>query len=217
VKLSLKLYGIILVVSVALIVLVPLYVVLTAQNKKTISDVTTEMYTSQINGALEVLKEYVGNEYGKLSLKDGQLVDENGKPVKDRFEVVDKISKQMNVVATIFQTEGDDFRRVSTSIRKDDGTRAVGTFLGKESAAYKPITQKQRYVGSAKILGKDYFTGYDPILDDRGNVIGILFVGVPQEQVNELILSGNRNFLKNMLIVAAIVLVIAIVIGYLFV
>ncbi|WP_448521819.1 Cache 3/Cache 2 fusion domain-containing protein, partial [Pseudothermotoga sp.] len=194
-RLSLRIYGIILVVAVTLIGVVPLFVATSSQNKRTISSVTGEMYIHQINGALEVLKEYVKSEYGTLSLKDGQLVDKDGKPIKDRFEVVDKISKQMNVVATIFQAEGDDFKRVSTSVRKDDGTRAVGTFLGKESAAYKPITQKQRYVGPAKILGKDYFTGYDPIFDERGNVIGILFVGVPQQRVNEIISAGNRDFL----------------------
>ncbi|WP_448517413.1 methyl-accepting chemotaxis protein, partial [Pseudothermotoga sp.] len=216
-RLSLRIYGIIFVVAVTLIGVVPLFVATSSQNKRTISSVTGEMYIHQINGALEVLKEYVKSEYGTLSLKDGQLVDKDGKPIKDRFEVVDKISKQMNVVATIFQAEGDDFKRVSTSVRKDDGTRAVGTFLGKESAAYKPITQKQRYVGPAKILGKDYFTSYDPIFDERGNVIGILFVGVPQQRVNEIISAGNKTFLRNALIVTAIAVAASIVIGYLFV
>jgi methyl-accepting chemotaxis protein len=104
----------------------------------------------------------------------------------------------------------------STSVRRDDGTRAVGTFLGKESAAYKPITQRQRYLGRAKILGKDYFTCYDPILDERGNVIGILFVGIPEQKVNEIISAGNRVFLRNGLIVSGIAVAASIVIGYFF-
>lgn len=216
-RLSLRVYGIIFVVAVTFIAALPLFVATSSQNKTTISNVSEQLYLQQINGALEVLKEYVKVEYGTLSLKDGQLVDKDGKPIKDRFEVVDKISKQMDVVATIFQVEGDDFRRVSTSIRRDDGTRAVGTFLGKESAAYKPITQRQRYLGEAKILGKDYFTCYDPILDERGNVIGILFVGIPEQKVNEIISAGNRVFLRNAIIVAAITVVAAVVIGYLFV
>jgi len=216
-RLSLRVYGIILVVAVTFITAGPLFVVTSSQNKRLISNISEQMYLQQINGALEVLKEYVKVEYGTLSLKDGQLVDKDGKPIKDRFEVVDKISKQMDVVATIFQVEGDDFRRVSTSIRRDDGTRAVGTFLGKESAAYKPITQRQRYLGRAKILGKDYFTCYDPILDERGNVIGILFVGIPEQKVNEIISAGNRVFLRNGLIVFVIAVAASIVIGYFFV
>ncbi|WP_448531756.1 methyl-accepting chemotaxis protein, partial [Pseudothermotoga sp.] len=216
-SLSMRVYGIILVVAVTFIAAVPLFVVTSSQNKTTISNISEQMYLQQINGALEVLKEYVKVEYGTLSLKDGQLVDKDGKPIKDRFEVVDKISKQMDIVATIFQVEGDDFRRVSTSIRRDDGTRAVGTFLGKESAAYKPITQRQRYLGRAKILGKDYFTCYDPILDERGNVIGILFVGIPEQKVNEIISAGNRVFLRNGLIVSGIAVAASIVIGYFFV
>ncbi|HPP70907.1 MAG TPA: Cache 3/Cache 2 fusion domain-containing protein, partial [Pseudothermotoga sp.] len=216
-KPSLKFYGILLVFLILAVALIPFGLTAVKQNEKTNASISNQMYENMLNGAIEVLKEYVRYEYGSLRLQDSQLVDKDGKPIKDRFDVVDKISKQMNVVATIFQVQGDDFLRISTSIRKNDGSRAVGTFLGKDSAAYKPIMQKQRYLGQAKILGKDYATGYDPILDEKGNLVGILFVGVPQEQVNAIILQAKDNFVKTTTIMTAILSVVTFLIGYSFV
>ncbi|MFN4191228.1 MAG: Cache 3/Cache 2 fusion domain-containing protein, partial [Pseudothermotoga sp.] len=216
-KASLRFYGILLVLVIVLIAVIPLIFVATNQNQRVASSISNQMYENMLNGALEVLKEYVKYEYGTLRLQNSQLVDKDGKAIKDRFEVVDKISKQMNVVATIFQAQNDDFIKIATSIRKDDGTRAVGTYLGKDSAAYRPIVQKQRYLGQAKILGKDYATGYDPIVDENNNVIGILFVGVPQQTINTLVSRAKSDFVRNTLIVTAVLIGIAIIIGMVFV
>ncbi|MGB9790943.1 MAG: Cache 3/Cache 2 fusion domain-containing protein, partial [Thermotoga caldifontis] len=216
-KLSLKALGIFFVVAIAAVSMVPLVLVASKANSRVVNDVAQQMYLNTLDGALNVLKEYVKTEYGTLRLVNNTLVDKDGKPIRDRFEVVDKISQQMNIAATIFQREGDDFLRVSTSIRKDDGSRAVGTFLGKDSAAYKPLMQKQRYVGAAKILGKDYATAYEPVLDEYGNIIGVLFVGVPKAKIDEIISKDNQAFLRNISVTAGTALVVAIVFGYMFV
>jgi Single cache domain 3 len=39
------------------------------------------------------------------------------------------------------------------------------------------INKGEAYYGEATILGKPYDTGYEPIKDTAGNVIGIYFVG----------------------------------------
>jgi hypothetical protein len=39
------------------------------------------------------------------------------------------------------------------------------------------IKEGEAYYGDATILGKSYVTGYDPIRDASGNVIGIYCVG----------------------------------------
>ncbi|MEJ5230029.1 MAG: Cache 3/Cache 2 fusion domain-containing protein, partial [Pseudothermotoga sp.] len=203
-KMSLKWY--VLILSVLLIVApVVLFFFTALRNTQNVTfQITEKMYKDKLNGAVEILREYAKYEYGTLRLQDSQLVDKDGKPIKDRFEAVDRISKQMNVVATIFQVQGDDFLRISTSVKKDDGTRAVGTYLGKDSAAYKPVVQKQRYIGEAKILGKDYATCYDPILDERGNVIGIFFVGTPKGEIDTLVLKARNDFLQNSILLIAI-------------
>ena len=38
------------------------------------------------------------------------------------------------------------------------------------------IKKGEAYYGEATILGKPYVTGYDPIKDASGNVIGIYYV-----------------------------------------
>lgn len=40
-------------------------------------------------------------------------------------------------VATIFKRQGDDFLRIATSLKKEDGTRAVGTTLDRNHPAYQ--------------------------------------------------------------------------------
>ena len=41
--------------------------------------------------------------------------------------MVDEITDKLGVVATVFVREGNDFRRITTSIKTADGNRAVGT------------------------------------------------------------------------------------------
>ena len=106
------------------------------------------------------------------------LLASGGTMLNNNFTAVGNFTDLTGDVATVFVRDGDDFVRISTSLLKEDGTRAIGTYLGKEkSPAYKPIMNKQTYIGNAKLFGKDYITVYAPILDDEQNVIGILFIG----------------------------------------
>jgi methyl-accepting chemotaxis protein len=92
---------------------------------------------------------------------------------------VDEVKRLVGGTATIFR--GD--MRVSTNVMKEDGTRAVGIPLAR-NAAYETVLEKgQPYRGKADILGKPFFTGYDPIKDASGKTIGILFVGIPESDV----------------------------------
>jgi methyl-accepting chemotaxis protein len=119
-----------------------------------------------------------------------ELLEEKGKPqvvngklqfgdyvVNGNYEVVDKLVDIAGGTATIFL--GDT--RVSTNVKKDDGTRAVGTPL---IGVAKEITidRVQPYRGEADILGVPYFTAYDPIVDSGGRAFGVLYVGVKQEE-----------------------------------
>ena len=93
------------------------------------------------------------------------------------FKQVDEFSDATGGVATVFAKKGDDFVRVTTSLKTEAGERAVGTFLGKEHPAYQVILSGQTYLGRAKLFGKDYMTKYVPVRAKDGSVIGILFVG----------------------------------------
>lgn len=106
------------------------------------------------------------------------VVKSGGKVLNLEFFEVDQIKNLSGGVATIFVRADDDFLRVTTSLKKQDGTRAMGTFLGKESPAYKPIMAGDTYFGKAQLFGREYMTKYSPIKNKDGNVVGIIFVGV---------------------------------------
>jgi hypothetical protein len=93
------------------------------------------------------------------------------------FEVVDDVVKEHGGTATLFVKSGSDYVRVATNVKKDDGSRATGTILDPNGAVFPMIQKGEAYYGDATILGKPYVTGYEPIKDPSGNVIGIYYVG----------------------------------------
>ena len=60
----------------------------------------------------------------------------NGAPLNDSTREVDTFSNSSKGnVATLFARQGVDFIRVATSLKKEDGNRAIGTALGKQHPA----------------------------------------------------------------------------------
>jgi len=101
-----------------------------------------------------------------------------GKPLNLDFAAPDRFTRETGGNATIFVAAGDDFVRISTSVKKENGDRAVGTALDRTGAAYAALKQGKPYIGMAKLFGKQFMTDYEPIRDGAGKVIGILYVGV---------------------------------------
>ena len=102
----------------------------------------------------------------------------NNQDINGNFALIDKISTQSGVVATIFVRSGDDFIRISTSLKKENGERAVGTKLDHTNPAYQQIMDGKSYLGFAELFHIKYMTQYDPIKDGSGKVIGIFFTGL---------------------------------------
>jgi methyl-accepting chemotaxis protein len=100
------------------------------------------------------------------------------KPLNLDFDTIDRFTRMTGAVATVFVRSGDDFMRITTSLKKQDGSRAIGTTLGKDNPAYRLIMGGESYLGRANLFGRDYSTKYVPIKGRDGQVIGILFVGV---------------------------------------
>ncbi len=164
------------------------------------SEVSASSLTMKLNGDIESFVRAVDGEYGTLRIQKGVLVSPEGLSVNTNG-FIDDFTDDLGITATIFQLEGDDFIRLITNIRKEDGSRAVGTFLGKKSSAYAPVLRGERYLGEAEILGVNYLTAYDPLLDHNGTLIGILYVGIPVDEVAALAgtLSSRGLFLLSLL------------------
>ena len=102
----------------------------------------------------------------------------DGKVLNGDFAVPDGFTTQTGGNATIFAVDGEDFVRVSTSVKKENGERAVGTTLDRSSPAYAALRQGRSYVGLVTLFGKPAITQYEPARDASGKVVAVLYVGV---------------------------------------
>ncbi|SEQ27856.1 methyl-accepting chemotaxis protein [Devosia sp. YR412] len=127
--------------------------------------------------------------------------------------IVDSIARITDEAATIFAWDEtqQDFIRMTTTIVGADGQRILGTPLGQASPAYAAMMAGQSYFGEATIVGKPYYTAYQPILDQAGKPVGILFVGLDRGEV-EAVIHDTVNVL---LVVGAVALIVLGAIGYL--
>ena len=153
-------------------------------------------------------------KYGQLSLKDGDLEGQEGVSLKYDYELIDELSSDLGIAATVFVRDGNDYRRISTSIVDNAGKRAVDTFLGTGSAAYPAIHSGQKYSGEAVILGKNYLTEYRPILDPNSNdVIGILFIGNEMTAIEQVIAANAVRQIELIAVIAASILVASVIVN----
>ena len=97
--------------------------------------------------------------------------------MNNNFSLVDEVVKQAGGTATIFVKNGDEFVRVATNVKKNDGSRAIGTILDPKGRAIASIQKNEAFYGDVDILGKPYVTGYEPIRNSSKGVIGIYYVG----------------------------------------
>ena len=113
--------------------------------------------------------------------------------------VVDEVAKEdgRGMAATLFVKGGDEYIRVATNIPKPDGSgRAIGTVLA--GPALESIQAGKPYYGKAPILGVPYVTGYEPIKDASGTIIGIYFVGYSQSDLDARV-EGRLAYAKALL------------------
>ncbi|WP_423762922.1 methyl-accepting chemotaxis protein [Burkholderia sp. NLJ2] len=115
-----------------------------------------------------------------------------GQPLDLDYSIPDQFLKKSGAIATIFARDGDDFVRITTSLKKQDGARAVGTRLDRASPAYAPLVAGHSYTGLAKLFGRSYITQYKPVTDATGRVIGALFVGLDVGAELQVVQDGIR-------------------------
>ena len=107
-------------------------------------------------------------------------------PTVNHFEMVDKVSELVGGTATLFVRDGTNFVRVSTNVKTAAGTRAVGTVLDPNGKAIAAVREGRTFTGVVDILGKSYFTAYEPIRSAAGEIIGAWYTGYPLEALDIL-------------------------------
>lgn len=208
-----------LMISILLIVIVSSMLTVSIglfESFKVTKEIIQTQVESKLIGANNMLKLHLDANFGSLHLSsDGKLLDKNNTPIDGRYEYIDQLSENMDVLATVFAKEGNDFIRVLTTIKDDKGERVVGTALDSNGAVYPELTKGNSYYGQADIRGEKYMTGYTPIFDGEQKVIGIYFVGVPMQSVNDTFNSGVLSSIRSVVLLNGVVLLLAAVIIYL--
>ncbi len=132
------------------------------------------------------------------------------------FEIVDKVKdtvykgmtyKDRDIgTATIFLQD----TRISTNVKNEDNTRAIGTRVSAE--VYDHVLNKGKTWKSRAFVVNDwYITAYEPIKNVNDQIIGILYVGILEDKFTDM----KRETVWVFLGITAIGLMVAFMISYL--
>ena len=168
------------------------------------------MGRNKLAGDIASFEDKLALEHGQISLLNGDLVDEYGNSIKHDCAIVDHIASRLGVQATIYIRDGDDYRRVSTSIIDGYGNRIVDTFLGAGSPAYNSVSSGNDFFGNASVLGIDYLTVHRPLFANNSReVIGTLAIGIEMSAIDEYIDDARNSNIVLIVIGSVIILVLA--------
>ena len=161
--------------------------------------VTDSLIQERVKSSMTLLKQR-GLDIGMPSRGDNVMVKTTSarqlylgnQPQANDFTLVDNLTAVMGGTATLFSKTGEDYIRVSTNVIKD-GQRAIGTKLAPQGKAMANIVKGTAYYGAVDILGSPYLTGYEPMKNAAGQVIGIWYVGYSADlKVLEQAISQSR-------------------------
>ncbi|MGD0800571.1 MAG: Cache 3/Cache 2 fusion domain-containing protein [Terracidiphilus sp.] len=165
------------------------------QSNEAISRLATidQLSSAQVESAMHILEDQ-SRLKGVPSLKGSAVVA--GKTVPDlhmggesqvmNFAMVDHLKELAGGTGTLFVWDGSSFTRVTTSVLKPDGSRAVGTVLDPKGKAFAALSQGQSFKGVVDILGVPYTTNYQPMLDGDGKLAGAWYTGFRLDSITSL-------------------------------
>lgn len=142
------------------------------------------------------------NQYTKettpVILPEMRVGDQPLKPERSfavRSPVVDQVKDLVGGTCTIFQriNEDGDMLRVATNVETVGNERAVGTYIPATNPDGEPNPVIQRVVrdratfdGPAFVVNRWYLSSYQPIFNESGRVVGMLYVGVRRDETKAL-------------------------------
>jgi len=142
---------------------------------------------------------------GKILNRDFKIVDR----IRD-FVFGDKIYKFKPVgTVTIFL----DDTRISTNVLDSDGKRAIGTRVS-QTVYDNVVTKGVPWLDRAFVVTNWYFSGYEPIRDIYGRIIGILYVGLLEQPFVDLLWSISLIFLGVIALAAGLAVIFSYILAY---
>ena len=138
----------------------------------------------------------LGVVYGGVLLNRHQQIIDRIKATV--FQDVQYDGKEIGT-ATVFQ---DDLR-ISTNVKNEDGTRAIGTRVSADVYEWV-FEQGEPWFGRAFVVNDWYLAAYEPIRDLGGAIIGMLYVGVLEQKYLDLRRQAVMLFLAITLLGASV-------------
>ena len=103
--------------------------------------------------------------------------------LNDDFAIIDSIQEKTGVDITVFYQD----IRVITTIRTDQGERAIGTRANATVVGDVLKDGQPHFYTSTMVEGIRYFSYYEPLYAADGTCIGMLFLGKPSAEVEGLV------------------------------
>lgn len=105
--------------------------------------------------------------------------------------LVDEVSDLTGESVTIFQrmNQNGDMLRVATTVKNAEGKRAVGTYIpaalpdGAGNPVIDAVLKGETYHGRAFVVDAWHLSAYEPLRDQAGNIVGMLYGGVRQKSI----------------------------------
>jgi methyl-accepting chemotaxis protein len=165
-----------------------------------------------INISLRTLSLAFGETFqdAKIAIRDDvvERVEIPQMPEFSDHRIVDRAISYVGGNATLFVYDdaSEQFVRRTTNVKKENGDRAVGTRLAPDHPAQAALRRGQAYKGPAVLFGKRFYTAYQPVFGAAGKVIGIVYVGIPMAQFDDMLWQA----MLAMIIAAAIAALLAL-------
>lgn len=165
-----------------------------------VSGIITENYQSSIESNAKLSLAFYDERFpGEWHIQGDKLL-KGDQVVNDSTEFVDTIKDNSGFLATLFIND----TRISTNVLSEDGKRAIGT---KATDAVINIVLKEGkdYHGEAVVVGRNVFTYYSPLKNNKGEIVGMWFVGIEKTIVD--------NQIRTIVGTIGVVIIFALLIG----
>src|SRR6201995_5959109 len=153
----------------------------------------------------------------KITLKDGVVskVEISAMPEFKDHGIVDRAVGYVGGNATLFVYDDatNQFVRRTTNVKKENGDRAVGTQLAADHPGQAMLRRGEAYKGPATLFGKSFMTAYFPVSNPAGKVVGIIYVGIPMEQLDAML----AHAIQTMAVAAAVATLLVLILTMLIV
>lgn len=147
---------------------------------KTSIDFATKDIENKLKYDFETARKMFYKKGNDVKIVGGKMVIRKDYVVNDNFEIVDEIRDSLkDARATIFQLVGSEAVRIATNELNKDETRAINTVVS-QPVYRKVVRDKMPFTGRAWVVNEWKVTRYEPIYDVNREVIGMLYIGVPE-------------------------------------